>query len=107
MNATRQIATTELITVEEAAKRLNVTPNAIYKLIYKKKLDDDIVQRFFGRTNINWTELMRQMEAGKLSPKPRTKKNGPAKTSEADRRAELHESLREVEVATPEPEFIN
>ena len=49
MNATRQIATTELITVEEAAKRLNVTPNAIYKLIYKKKLDDDIVQRFFGR----------------------------------------------------------
>jgi excisionase family DNA binding protein len=58
----------ELITVEETAKRLNVTPNAIYKMISQKKLEG-IAKHFYGRTNIDWKKLRRQMDAGKFAGK--------------------------------------
>jgi excisionase family DNA binding protein len=92
--------TGDLITVEEAAQRLNITANAIYKLISAKKLEG-IVKHFFGRTNVDWPKLMERMDAGGLNPKKRVKK----KASEAERRVDLHESLRDVEVATMEPDF--
>jgi excisionase family DNA binding protein len=56
----------ELVTVAEAARRLNVTSNAIYKLISKRKLDS-VVVHFYGRTDVNWIRLYRYVLAGKFS----------------------------------------